>query len=72
MSALVGLQFVVIVSGNHAACINAVTMALIDAGVPMKDFVCACNAGLIEDTPLVGELVVIIHAMVGWFYSYTV
>ena len=50
-----------IVSGNHAACINAVTMALIDAGVPMKDFVCACNAGFIDDTPLVGELIVIMH-----------
>ena len=42
--------------GNHAACINAATMALIDAGVPMKEYVCACNAGYIEDTPLVGEL----------------
>lgn len=29
------------------ACINATTLALIDAGIPMKDMVCACSAGLI-------------------------
>lgn len=38
--------------GNKCVCINAATMALIDAGVPIKDFVCACSAGYIEDTPL--------------------
>lgn len=37
-------------------CVNAATMALIDAGVPMKDFVCACSAGYIEDTPLLGKV----------------
>ena len=34
--------------------INAATMALIDAGIPLKDFVCASSAGYIEDTPLLG------------------
>ena len=43
-------------TGNNCVCINAATMALIDAGVPMKDFVCACSAGYIEDTPLLGQL----------------
>lgn len=28
-----------------AACINASTLALIDAGIPMKDYICACTAG---------------------------
>lgn len=37
-------------------CVNAATMALIDAGVPIKDFVCACSAGYIEDTPLLGKV----------------
>lgn len=41
--------------GNKCVCVNAATMALIDAGVPMKDFVCACSAGYIEDTPLLGR-----------------
>ena len=41
-------------TANKAVCINAATMALIDAGVPMKDFVCACSSSLIEDTPVVG------------------
>ncbi|KAF2006300.1 ribosomal protein S5 domain 2-like protein [Amniculicola lignicola CBS 123094] len=27
-----------------AACINAATLALIDAGVPMRDYLCACTA----------------------------
>ena len=29
-----------------AACLNATTLALIDAGTPMKDYVCACTCGL--------------------------
>jgi exosome complex component RRP41 len=28
-----------------AACINATTLALIDAGIPMQDYVVACTAG---------------------------
>ncbi|KAF3921583.1 hypothetical protein AA313_de0205038 [Arthrobotrys entomopaga] len=31
--------------GTLAACINAATLALIDAGIPMTDYVCACTAG---------------------------
>lgn len=31
---------------------NAATLAVIDAGIPMRDYVCACSAGFIEDTPL--------------------
>lgn len=29
-----------------AACLNATTLALVDAGTPMKDYVCACTCGL--------------------------
>lgn len=28
-----------------AACINAATLALVDAGIPMSDYLCACTAG---------------------------
>jgi len=28
-----------------AACINAATLALIDAGIPMSDYIAACTAG---------------------------
>jgi exosome complex component RRP41 len=31
--------------GRLAAAINAATLAVLDAGIPMKDFVCACAAG---------------------------
>ncbi|KAF3170081.1 Exosome non-catalytic core component [Orbilia oligospora] len=31
--------------GTLAACINATTLALIDAGIPLKDYVCACTSG---------------------------
>lgn len=31
--------------GRLCAAINAATLALVDAGIPMKDFVCACSAG---------------------------
>lgn len=27
-------------------------MALVDAGIPMRDYVCACTAGFVEETPL--------------------
>lgn len=39
--------------GTRCACINAASLALIDAGIPMKDFVVSCAAGLIDGTPLV-------------------
>lgn len=31
--------------GRLCAAINATTLALIDAGIPLKDFVCGCSAG---------------------------
>jgi hypothetical protein len=43
-------------SGLNAACINAATLALVDAGVPMLDVVCACTAGILDKTPVIGEL----------------
>eukprot|EP00056_Hartaetosiga_gracilis_P019685 m.15482 g.15482 ORF g.15482 m.15482 type:complete len:238 (+) comp7857_c0_seq1:107-820(+) len=36
--------------GTLAAAINATTLALMDAGVAMKDFVCACTASVIDGT----------------------
>jgi exosome complex component RRP41 len=39
--------------GDLAVCINAASLALIDAGIPMRDFVCACSAGYIDDKPFV-------------------
>lgn len=38
--------------GIQAACINAATLALIDAGIPMKDYVTAVSAGCIGGKPL--------------------
>lgn len=31
--------------GRLCAAVNAATLALLDAGIPLKDFVCACSAG---------------------------
>merc|ERR1712181_152950 len=39
--------------GNYCACVNAATLALIDAGIPLVDYVSACTASLVADTPLV-------------------
>ncbi|XP_013418239.1 exosome complex component RRP41 [Lingula anatina] len=39
--------------GNYCASVNAATLAIIDAGIPMKDYVCACSASYIEDNPVV-------------------
>ncbi|KAI9315838.1 exosome component 4 [Dichotomocladium elegans] len=38
--------------GVLQCCINAATMALIDAGIPMTDYVCACSAGCIDKVPV--------------------
>ncbi|KAJ1920804.1 Exosome non-catalytic core component [Mycoemilia scoparia] len=38
--------------GTLETCINAATLALIDAGIPLHDYVCACTAGYIENTPI--------------------
>ena len=34
-----------------AACLNAATLALIDAGIPMKDYIVACTSGLTPPAP---------------------
>ncbi|KAI8988036.1 exosome component 4 [Mycotypha africana] len=38
--------------GLLQACINAASLALIDAGIPMMDFACACSAGCIDKEPV--------------------
>lgn len=40
--------------GIYPACVNAATLALIDAGIPLHEYVCACTASLANgDVPLV-------------------
>ena len=34
--------------------INAVTLALVDAGIPMNDYICATSAGLVDDMAILG------------------
>ncbi|KMZ72180.1 Exosome complex component RRP41 [Zostera marina] len=38
--------------GTRSACINAATLALADAGIPMCDIVVSCSAGYLNTTPL--------------------
>ncbi|KAG0576565.1 hypothetical protein M758_5G084100 [Ceratodon purpureus] len=38
--------------GTRAACINAASIALADAGIPMRDLVVSCAAGYLNSTPL--------------------
>lgn len=44
--------------GERVAGINAASLAVLDAGIPMRDFVCACSAGFIDGTPLLGAYTV--------------
>jgi len=41
-------------AGTRAACINAGSIALADAGIPMRDLVVSCAAGFLNSTPLLG------------------
>jgi exosome complex component RRP41 len=34
--------------------INAVTLALVDAGIPMNDYICATSAGLVDNNAILG------------------
>lgn len=38
--------YLYIIEGIYPACVNAATLALIDAGIPIKEYVCACTASL--------------------------
>lgn len=38
--------------GMFPACVNAATLALVDAGIPMYDYVSACSCAIIDTTPL--------------------
>ncbi len=49
--------YFICILGELAACINAVSLALIDAGIAMTDFVVACSAGYIQQTLLCGACV---------------
>eukprot|EP01112_Ceratiomyxa_fruticulosa_P010947 TRINITY_DN2925_c0_g1_i2.p1 TRINITY_DN2925_c0_g1~~TRINITY_DN2925_c0_g1_i2.p1 ORF type:complete len:247 (+),score=32.45 TRINITY_DN2925_c0_g1_i2:271-1011(+) len=35
-----------------SACVNAITLALLDAGVPMHDMAVACSSGILNSTPV--------------------
>ncbi|XP_065177768.1 exosome complex component RRP41-like [Sycon ciliatum] len=39
--------------GHLAACINAASLAVMDAGIPTKDLVCACTTTLVKETAIV-------------------
>ncbi|CAG8489209.1 8725_t:CDS:2, partial [Scutellospora calospora] len=49
------LQILQFDGGTIQICINAATLALIDAGIPMQEYVCACSAGSHEDQILLGN-----------------
>jgi len=38
--------------GDMAAAVNACTLALIDAGIPMQEFLTACTVGFFDATPV--------------------
>lgn len=38
---------------NYSACVNAASLALIHAGIPIKDIVCSCSAGYLNDSMLI-------------------
>jgi hypothetical protein len=43
------------ITGTRSACINAATLALADAGIPMRDIVTSCSAGYLCSKPLLGK-----------------
>ena len=43
-----------VIVGVLQTAINAVTLALVDAGIPMNDYICATSAGLVDDNTILG------------------
>ncbi|XP_067005469.1 exosome complex component RRP41 [Anabrus simplex] len=40
--------------GNYCSSVNAATLALVDAGIPLREYMCSCSASLANgDVPLV-------------------
>jgi exosome complex component RRP41 len=56
------LQIVQVDGGALHTAINAATLALIDAGIPMLDYVCACSASFANDTGFLGKLTGPVHS----------
>jgi exosome complex component RRP41 len=46
------IQILQIDGGMIHTAINGTTLALIDAGIPMSDYVCACSAGFANDNAI--------------------
>ena len=42
---------------DYAVCVNAATLALIDAGIPIRDVCCAVTVGLVTQNGLAQTLV---------------
>lgn len=38
--------------GVLSTVLNAVTLALVDASIPLYDYICSCTTGLIQDNPI--------------------
>lgn len=47
--------------GVLQTAINAVTLALVDAGIPMNDYICATSAGLVDDMAILGTPQTLTH-----------
>ena len=52
-------------TGTRSACINAATLALADAGIPMRDLVTSCSAGYLNSTPLLGIYLFLLEILTG-------
>lgn len=52
-------------AGTRSACINAATLALADAGIPMRDLVTSCSAGYLNSTPLLGIYLFLLEILTG-------
>lgn len=49
---IITIQILSADGGQLSAAINAANLALIDAGIPMKDFLISCTVGFINKTPV--------------------
>lgn len=43
-------------TGHLSACVNCASLALMDAGIPLRGFVTSCSAAMVDEEAIVGTM----------------
>lgn len=55
---IINIELISLDGGQLCCALNAACLALINAGIPMRDVLVSINVGLVEDVPILGKEIV--------------